>query len=615
MAAPVYATDLADITLNEALGTWVETGTWTTGTNPVLEPDFFIQGANCVAKYWTTGGGGGTPGGAIFDAGSALTIPSPGAFFIWLKHQCPNDIDTEANGGLRVLMGDSSTAFNGWKIRGSDTYRYGGWFPAVVDPAVTKDYTIGAPVEDSTRQWFGAAYMQLATAKGGMGMDALRYGRGELRCTNGDVTNGYASFGGSAPDGGAAAYDNATTRAWGMLSPKDGSFFQQGLFIMGLAGTAVDFRDANRTLFILDTKKVVAAFNGFEIRHASSRVDWTNISVSALGTVSRGTFVVTDNADVNLNTCVFSDLDTFAFLAASAALNCTFRRCNAITAGGANLTGSTVDAATVAADTSALIWNVATDPDGLLNDMAFIKGGNAHHAIEFGTSSPLTITLRGIDFSGFHASNAQNDSTFHVKRTTDTVTINVIGCTGNFSYKTAGATVTIVANPVTTLVTVKNAAGANVENARVRVEASDGAGDLPYLEAVTITRSGATATVSHTAHGLNAGDKVVIRGAVQQEYNGVFAVANVSANAYDYTVGGAPATPATGSITATGAVLEGLTNASGQISASRVFSMDQNVRGTARKSTSSPYYKASEFTDVVDSVAGLTKTVQLVLDE
>jgi hypothetical protein len=61
-------------------------------------------------------------------------------------------------------------------------------------------------------------------------------------------------------------------------------------------------------------------------------------------------------------------------------------------------------------------------------------------------------------------------------------------------------------------------------------------------------------------------------------------------------------------------VLEGLTDPVGVISASRVFSVDQNVKGMARKTTSSPYYKISDFTDIVDSVAGLTKIVQLVSD-
>lgn len=39
MAVAEYTTDLADITLNELIGTWVETGTWTTGTAPALDTD------------------------------------------------------------------------------------------------------------------------------------------------------------------------------------------------------------------------------------------------------------------------------------------------------------------------------------------------------------------------------------------------------------------------------------------------------------------------------------------------------------------------------------------------------------------------------------------------
>ena len=114
---------------------------------------------------------------------------------------------------------------------------------------------------------------------------------------------------------------------------------------------------------------------------------------------------------------------------------------------------------------------------------------------------------------------------------------------------------------------------------RVLVEAGDGSGDLPFEDTVTITHSTTTATVSHTAHGMADGDKVVIRNADQNPYNGVFAITNSSANAYDYVMGSDPGTNATGTIDATGAVLEGLTNASGQISASAAYTVDQAVRG------------------------------------
>ena len=201
----------------------------------------------------------------------------------------------------------------------------------------------------------------------------------------------------------------------------------------------------------------------------------------------------------------------------------------------------------------------------------------------------------------------------------NTVTINtldggdaiVIGDIDNVN----GSTIVIVNSPVTTLVNVKDNAGANLQNVRVLLEASDGTGDLPFEESVTITRSGGTATVTHTAHGLVNGDVVVIRGAVQQEYNGPFTITNVSTNSYDYTVSGSPTTPATGTIIASGAMLNGLTDASGNISAIRELTQAQPVTGKARKSTTSPRFKDFPLSDSISNTNGLTKNIQMVTDE
>ncbi|KKN88644.1 hypothetical protein LCGC14_0245350 [marine sediment metagenome] len=66
---------------------------------------------------------------------------------------------------------------------------------------------------------------------------------------------------------------------------------------------------------------------------------------------------------------------------------------------------------------------------------------------------------------------------------------------------------------------------------------------------VTITRASTTATVTHTTHGLVTGNKVVIAGANESDYNGTFVITYVDTNTYTYTVSGSPATPATGTIT------------------------------------------------------------------
>jgi hypothetical protein len=72
----------------------------------------------------------------------------------------------------------------------------------------------------------------------------------------------------------------------------------------------------------------------------------------------------------------------------------------------------------------------------------------------------------------------------------------------------------------------------------------------PTQSITSITRSGATATATKTAHGYTNGQVISISGATQPEYNGNVTVANAAANTFDYTVSGTPATPATGTIVA-----------------------------------------------------------------
>ncbi len=290
--------------------------------------------------------------------------------------------------------------------------------------------------------------------------------------------------------------------------------------------------------------------------------------------------------------------------------------CYAMTiSGDADFTGTQVLAPAVAADGSGIIWTGNYDPDGNLDGMTFTKGTNAHHAMEFGTGTPTSMTLTNITVSGFNASDGQNDSVLYIRRTTGDVTITLDGCTGTFSYKSSGANVTIVSGAVSATQTVTTVLGVVIQSARVFLKASSDAGPFPYQESVTITRVTTTATVAHTGHGMANGDKVAIEGADQQEYNSVKTISNVSTNAYDYTVSGSPTTPATGTITSTFVALEGLTDVNGEITMSRVFASDQPVRGWARKSTSSPLYKSGAITGTIDSADGYSSSVALVLDE
>lgn len=596
MAVPSYTTDLTTIDTAEALTNWLELGTWTAGT-VVLEPDFFIQGANCIAKYMVSGAVG--LGGMAANAGTPLTIPSPGGFFVWMMGQCPNIIDTEALGGLRLVCGNLATAFNAWKVKGKDTYTYGGWICFVVDPTVAVDYTVGAPTTD--RQWFGGAINQLANAKGGLGIDVVRYGRGEARIANGSAIDGFATF------SGFATQNDANANRWGLIQAIDGGYLQQGLVIFGYV-TATDFRDSNTSILIANTKKVISSFNAFEVRQATSRVDLTSVSFQALGTVAKGNWITTNNATINITGCTFTDMGTFGFLASSTILTSTFRRTDQITTGGATFTSCTIDK-----NISASAMLAASPANAaLISNTAFTSDGTGH-AIEIGGTA-ANMTLTGNTYTGYAASDGSTGNEMvYVNIATGSMNLTISGGTTP-SVRTAGAAVTVISGAVNVTVTVQNVSGANIENANVYLPVATG-GPFPYQASVTITNSGTTATVTHTSHGLATNDKVRIKGASLAQNNGVFTITVTGASTYTYTMSSAPGSNPTGTITSTFVVLYGLTNVSGQITMSRVFPSAQPISGWTRKSSATPFYKTALITGSVSATTGFSATALLISDE
>jgi hypothetical protein len=606
MATPTYATDLADIVTDMAgTGDWTAIGGGASGlTAP--EEDYFIQGSNCISKgAWSS-----DIKGMIYDYSGSFVVPTSGAVIIWLAYQATNSLDTLAGGGIRVVIGSSDGDFYHYNVAGSDTLVFDIWRPYVVDPnTASSDDQDGTP--SGTEAFVGglADIPASGPSKGSpFAVDAIRYGRCELRYTNGETAD-YANF------DGAAVYAGDGIRQWGLLDKVQGVYYMQGFHSFGLSGAAVDFRDSNRVLFIRDTGKVVAAFNRLEIINSGSNVEWTNISISAQGTQSPGTFIVTAGTFTAIG-CTFVDMGTFTFLSTSEALDCIFRGCGQITAAGADLTGSSISGYEGSSDSSALVWDVATDTGGLLDDTTFTKGTAPTHAIELGTSSPTSVTFNGITFSGYNPSDDQTDSTIYVKRISGTVTIYLAGVSGNVSYKTDGADVVISSDPVATMITVKDInTQAIIEDARVLLIAADGTGDFPYQEAVTeITSTGGTATVTHTSHGMATGDFAYVEGANEDEYNGAFEITVTGVDAYTYVVPGTPGSPATGTIIATGGYFNTLTNSSGMVADSRAITNSQPVTGRVRLSSGATLYKNSPVSGEVDNSTGFSATVYLIPD-
>jgi len=193
------------------------------------------------------------------------------------------------------------------------------------------------------------------------------------------------------------------------------------------------------------------------------------------------------------------------------------------------------------------------------------------------------------------------------------VTVTLEGTTQP-TYRSAGADIVFVTNAVTTTVSSVIADGTGVVT-NVFLYATDTGGFLPVNDTVTIVNSGTTATVTNTAHGLATNDKVWINGASHLANNGVFTVTVTGVNTYTYTMGSAPGSNPTGTITSTFVVLYGTTSGAGTISMTRSFSTDVDVEGWARASSAPPYYKTGAITGIVDSATGTAFTAVMIPDE
>jgi hypothetical protein len=617
----ISTTSITEVT-NNGGGTWKDYGG---GGGSTSNTDVFVTSTGSRARKVSNG-----TKGFSFDLGAGGTdISSDVVSVRWATLAGVGALNTRTLGGVALLVEDTSGNISYWDVDGNDTYG-GGWKVTVVDMATTASRNSGTAATLTAVRYIGIEWDETASVGGG---DPNCYIDQILRWPNtGVVITGNTT---SLADDLVDTIDNPANGPYGIFERRGGVIFSKAK--ISLDPDASDIIDTDSTLILEDpvydagsTIDSTLQEIGVSSTEATDNVTWTRCTITAappdetVTTEANKEFDIDGATDIDGDTCIirgFNGTNGVALNSTSQNFDgSTFAECNEVTVVGAVLLNDTFFRQSVAAaDGASLVWNVNADPDGDLDNAFFSKGTNAHHAIEFGSSAPLTMTLRGMTSSGFNASDAQNDSTFlFADRGSDvTWTLNIVSGTGNFSYKKArsGDTVNIVIDPVTTLIKVTDTSGTAISGARVYARASDGTGPLPYQDSVTITRSGSTATVTHTSHGLSSNNKVYISGADQDEYNGVQTITVTDANTYTYTVSGTPTTPATGTIVSTGVIFEETTDVNGEVSDTRTFSSNQPISGWVRKSTSSPYYRQSNISSTINNSTGLTQTIQLISDE
>jgi len=614
MAVPSYATDLSDIVTvwTEATPGWALQTEGGGGQNAITAPevDDFIQGVSSVSRNPFSS----SIRGIAYDNNATVAVTTDDAVFYWWKADIAQALDTKAAGGVHLTMGIGITDYMKHYIAGNDTYALGGWKCDPIDPNDGGDLDRGTPGSPDY-DWFGICFDVPSTGptKGfPFKIDMIRHGR-SVDVTAGEVAN-------PASWATLTTYADDITRRWGIVQETDTGAIQQGIVNWGTAAALVYSRDSGRAIVFKHTEFTVSDFTQLIFNNASSDVVWDSMSITALGTHNRGIITINNNAEVTITNSTITDIDTTADGGTNSIWDGTkWDGTNTVTTLGGSFLGCSILVPTVDAAASALVYNVATNPNGILDNMTFSKGTNDHHAIEFdATNAPTTMTLTEIDFTGFNSVDDNDDSALYFPSTTKSYTVNLVGCTGDISYKVGvGGSVTFVVDPVTLEFTVKDGFdGALLDNARVLVLPTSGV-NFTYQASIDsgLTGSGTLITASQTAHGYATNDWVFIEGASPDDYNGVHQITKNTDDEFEYTIAATvTSSPATGTLLSTYAMIQGLTS-SGVISDSWSLSSDQPFSYRVRKSTSSPLFVQASGSSTITTIVDKDITVQLARDE
>lgn len=444
MTVPSYSTDLSTFDLCENNGgTFGEfTGMADGGTPDDTDIDDPIQGsymtsASCSLKV-------GELQSIYADYGSGVTVPTDGAILIWNKFDAGGLLATQANGGVRIVIGTSASVWSAWKAGGYDRIPnpYGGWYNYAINPtARTADYTNG------TITTYNLAGMAISLTAAGptkgqpFKIDAIRYGRCSIIFEYGNSTDGYANFSDAAAKNDANDGTNGYNK-WGLFSVYGGGYLWKGRMQIGTTSNACEFQDSNAFILIDAVENCTSGFNLIEINHASTVVVWNNVIFKALGTVSPGAFIMNADADLTFNSCQFTDMSTFVFDSNASINDNIFRRCGQITQAGGSFDGCSF------IDCTAAVSLLVDDPD-VISDCYFESDGSNHAIRLTSACAGNSYTLTDLVVSGYASSDGSTGNEVIYNDSGGAVTINIDGGSGvsNISVRNGtNASTTLVAN-------------------------------------------------------------------------------------------------------------------------------------------------------------------------
>lgn len=588
-------------------GTWIDYGG---GGGSTTSTDVFVSSTSSRARKVSNG-----IKGFALDLGVAgVNLSNSVVGVRWATLAGVGALNTRANGGVVIRLQDAAGNQSNWNVAGNDTYG-GGWEFSVISTSTTPSTTSGVAATLTSIRYVGIVWDETGAVGGG---DPNCYIDEILTWGNSGLT---VSGNTTALVSDLQTWDN--TSKYGIVDTRSGITYSKANLILAPDASKIIttgetlvledpsyFRSANihsslSTIGITSTDSDVIDMNRFTLR-AATNPEITGTAVNRIINFSSAT-----NVDVDLATFYgFDGATTPVRLGNSSNTynDVSFEQCGQVQDTGAVIRDC-IFRNTTNAD-GAYRWTTNTN----LQDCRFASDGTGHGIdISSAPTDPSPTNFIGIVGVGYGA-NDTADATVD-NNTGHDVYIAASGGTSGITVNTTSNT-TFANTVVAKFTVIDSDTQAAIQNARVFVEADTG-GDLPSDDSVTISAVASVATVSHTAHGypLASSQKVIIRGASQDAYNGVKTVTVSTANTYTYTMGSSPSSPATGTITATALILDELTSASGVAQNTAFdYTTDQPIRGKARKGSASTYYKSTPIVGTITS-NGLDQTVVAVADE
>lgn len=386
---------------------------WTGGA---LDTDSEKQGTGCIGSK-VSNAQNLFSYDASGDTGMPLNFSSGGGaegqhIYVWLNCLTPN-LDTKANGGLRVAAGSDGTNYGEWYVGGDgsgtdDPYR-GGWKSFVQSPE--KDFSVangsftttGNPAQLNAADFFGGTVKTIATIMGNFNnglIDQISVGLG-LRLEDGDS---------STPgklDNFVSSDEGTKNNSYGVVRSVSGVKLSQGKLIIGHdVGSADTLFSDTGSVLIFEDAPVSADFYEILCQDVTGTAQ-TNVlfGTKSAGVTSNGLFVnAAGTTEWMMTSELYGTASTWEIYATTlqsvntASLNSAVRieDSSILNSGKFKVSGAAIISCSFAGGVDFL--QVEVEDSSEMDNIVYTSFNSCNRAIQINATG--SYTFRGITFNG-----------------------------------------------------------------------------------------------------------------------------------------------------------------------------------------------------------------------